>query len=123
MANAQMTQKEMYAFIAEQLADNAEVVAFCNKKIKQITDRKVSPRKVNPEVQERRDNIKNYLETLGKAATVKDIAEALGYTSPQVSGAIRGLVNAGNVEVIEPEQKSKPKTYAFKAAETDVENF
>ena len=120
MANAQMTQKEMYAFIAEQLADNAEVVAFCEKKIKQITDRKVTPRKVNPEVQERRDNIKNYLETLGKATTVKDIAEALGYTSPQVSGAIRGLVNAGTIEVIEPEQKSKPKTYAFKG---DVENF
>lgn len=111
MANNGKTQKEMYAFIAEQLADNMEVVAFCEKKIAQLNDRKKTPRKPNPEVQERRDTIKDYLTSVDAAVAVKDIAEALGFTSPQVSGALRGLVNTGEVEVIEPEQKSKAKTY------------
>lgn len=111
MANNGKTQKEMYAFIAEQLADNMEVVAFCEKKIAQLDNRKNTPRKPNPEVQERRDTIKDYLAGIGAAVAVKDIADALGFTSPQVSGALRGLVNAGDVEVIEPEQKSKAKTY------------
>lgn len=112
MANKNgMTQKEMYAFIAEQLADNAEVVAFCEKKIEQLDNRKNTPRKANPEVQERRDAITNYLSGIEGAQTVKEIADALGFSSPQVTGALRGLVNTGVVLVNEPEQKSKPKTY------------
>ena len=109
--NNGMTQKEMYAFIAEHLADNAEVVAFCTNKINQLNNRKAAPRKANPEVVERREIIKNYLDTFSEPIAVKDIAEALGISSSKVSGALRGLVNAGEVEVVEPEQKSKSKTY------------
>ena len=111
MANAQKTQKEMYALIAELLADNAEVVAFCTKKIDQLDNRKATPRKANPEVQARRDAVVEYLGGIDGAQTVKEIADALGFSSPQVTGALRGLVNAGTVQVNEPEQKSKPKTY------------
>lgn len=118
MADTQKTQKEMYAYIAELLANDPEVVAFCEKKIAQLD--KPSTRKVNPEVQERRNTIKNYLETLGKPVAVKEIGEALGYSSPQITGALRGLVAEGVVETIEPDQKSKPKTYAFV---NSAENF
>ena len=111
MANAQKTQKEMFAYIAELLADNPEVVDFCNHKLNQLNNRKAAPRKANPEVEERREQVKNFLGENGNPMTVKDIADALGFTSPQVTGAIRGLVSAGVVEVVEPEQKSKAKMY------------
>lgn len=108
-----ITQKQIYQHIAEVMADDDMVVEFCEKKIAQIDKRKKTARKPNPEVQERRDNVQAYLEGIDGAATVKDIADALGYSSSQVSGAMRGLVNAGLVEVVEPEQKSKPKGYKF----------
>jgi len=111
MANAQKTQKEMYTYIAELLADNPEVVDFCTHKIEQLDHRKTTPRKANPEVEERRTQIKTFLDGTADPLTVKDIADALGYSSPQVTGALRGLVNAGAVEVVEPEQKSKAKMY------------
>lgn len=114
MANAQMTQKQMYAFIAEQLWDNEEVVTFCNNKIAQLDRRKTAPRKVNAEVQERRDTIAGFLAGQSdRAFAVKEIADTLGYSSPQVTGAIRGLINADVVKAIEPEKKSQPKTYQY----------
>ena len=115
-----ITQKQIYQHIAEVMADDDMVVEFCEKKITQIDNRKKTARKPNPEVQERRDNVRDYLAGIEGAATVKDIADALGYSSSQVSGAMRGLVNAGVVEVVEPEQKSKPKGYKF-VDDTDTE--
>ena len=106
-----ITQKQMFALIAEKCADDEQIVAFCEKKIAQLDNRKRAPRKANPEVQERRDAIKDYLAGQENAVIVKDIADALGFTSPQVTGALRGLVNVGEVEIVEPEQKSKAKAY------------
>ena len=113
----QKTQKEMFAYIKEQLAGDPEVVAFCEKKIEQLNKRKAAPRKANPEVQQRREDIKNFLAGQEDAMIVKDIADALGFTSPQVTGALRGLVNTGEVEVVEPEQKSKAKAYRLTVAD------
>lgn len=106
-----ITQKQIYQHIAEVMADDAMVVEFCEKKIDQLDNRKKTPRKANPEVQERRNAIYDYLVEQDEPIAVKDIAEALGFSSPQVSGALRGLITAGGVEVVEPEQKSKAKTY------------
>jgi len=105
-----ITQKQMFTLIAEKCADDEKIVEFCNLKIAQLDKRKATPRKPNPEVQERRDAIMNHLAGVG-AQTTKEIADALGFTSPQVSGALRGLVNAGAVKVVEPEKKSQPKRY------------
>lgn len=118
MAENGKTQREMYNYIAELLADNEEVVAFCEKKIAQIDSRKTAPRKVDPVVQERRDAIVGLLGGQENPMTVKDIADNLGYTSPQVTGAIRGLINTGQVEVVLPEKKSDSKMY--KLSDTDV---
>ena len=106
-----ITQKQIYQHIAEVMADDAMVVEFCEKKIDQLDNRKKTPRKANPEVQERRDTIQAFLAGQEDAMIVKDIADALGFSSPQVTGALRGLVNTGVVEVVEPEQKSKAKAY------------
>jgi predicted ArsR family transcriptional regulator len=118
-----ITQKQIYQHIAEVMADDDMVVEFCEKKITQIDNRKKTVRKPNPEVQERRDNVQTYLAGIEGAATVKDIADALGYSSSQVSGAMRGLVNAGVVEVVEPEQKSKPKGYKIVDDVNAAESF
>ena len=118
-----ITQKQIYQHIAEVMADDDMVVEFCEKKITQIDNRKKTVRKPNPEVQERRDNVRDYLVGIEGAATVKDIADALGYSSSQVSGAMRGLVNAGVVEVVEPEQKSKPKGYKIVDDVNAAESF
>lgn len=108
-----ITQKQIYQHIAEVMADDEMVVEFCQKKIDQLANRKPSKRKVDPEVQERRDAIRDLLAGLDGAAAVKDIADQLGFTSPQVTGALRGLVAAGIVEAVEPEKKSQPKEYRF----------
>ena len=112
-----ITQKQIYQHIAEVMADDAMVVEFCEKKIDQLDNRKKTPRKANPEVQERRDTIQAFLAGQEDAMIVKDIADALGFSSPQVTGALRGLVNAGIVEVVEPEQKSKAKAYRIAVAD------
>lgn len=120
-----ITQKQMFALIAEKCADDEKIVEFCNLKIAQLDKRKATPRKPNPEVQERRDAVMNYLGEVG-AQTTKEIADALGFTSPQVSGALRGLVNAGAVKVIEPDKKSQPKKYDLADADNGsdpVEEF
>lgn len=112
-----ITQKQIYQHIAEVMADDAMVVEFCEKKIDQLDNRKKTPRKANPEVQERRDTIQAFLAGQEDAMIVKDIADALGFSSPQVTGALRGLVNTGVVEVVEPEQKSKAKAYRIAVAD------
>lgn len=112
MANTEKTQKQMYQYIAEQLADDAEVVAFCEKKVAQLDKRKSTPRKPSAEVLERREAVLNFLKGV-ESATVADIAEALGYSSPQVTGAIRGL--GDQVTAIEGDKKSAPKQYAVVA--------
>ena len=112
-----ITQKQIYQHIAEVMADDAMVVEFCEKKIDQLDNRKKTPRKANPEVQERRDTIQAFLAGQEDAIIVKDIADALGFSSPQVTGALRGLVNTGVVEVVEPEQKSKAKAYRIAVAD------
>lgn len=115
MAEIKKTQRDMYALIAELLADNVEVVEFCNLKMNQIDNRKNSLHRVPADVQERRDAVVEFLKAQEGPVTVKEIAEALGFSSPKVSGAMRGLVTAGIVETVEPEQKSKAKAYQLVA--------
>ena len=107
MADTQKTQKQMYEYI-KTLVDDAEVIDFCDKKITQLENRKSSPRKPSQEVLDRREAVLNFLQGV-ETATVADIAAALDFTSPQVTGAIRGL--GDKVEVIESEKKSAPKSY------------
>lgn len=111
MAEKKMTQREIYQHIMDALPEDAEVVEFCQKKIDQLDHRKTTPRKPNQEVVERRQAVYDFLSNADSAYTVGDLSAALGYTSPQITGAMRGLINEGRIEVIEPEQKSKPKMY------------
>lgn len=116
-----ITQKQMFTLIAEKCADDEQIVEFCQAKIAQLDKRKNAPRKTPEDVLQRRQAVKDYLAGVEKAA-VKDIADALGFTSPQVTGAIRGLGDAVVAE--EGEKKSAPKQYRLAdAAATEVDQF
>ena len=116
-----ITQKQMFTLIAEKCADDEQIVKFCQDRIAQLDKRRNAPRKTPEDVLQRRQAVLDYLGGVEKAA-VKDIADALGFTSPQVTGAIRGLGDAVVAE--EGEKKSAPKQYRLADAEVDeVEQF
>lgn len=94
-----MTKKEMFGFIATTMADNEEVVEFCNHQIDLLDARKASKglskaQKANLEVLE---NIKSALAEIGSAVTVTDLIKmspALeGLTNQKVSALLRKLVD------------------------------
>lgn len=95
-----MTKREMYANIATLLADNEEVVNFCNHEIDLLNSRKSSSKgmtkvqKANVEVKEA---IVNALAAAGSALTVTELlsCEGLaGYTNQKISALLRQLVDA-----------------------------
>lgn len=95
-----MTEKEMYKHIAEGMANDAEVVAFCEKKVAQIEKRAARPRKA------KFDEVKNdfalsvieVLEDAEGQLTAAEIAGVLGedVKTQAVNGAIK-RIQAGNV--------------------------
>lgn len=94
-----MTKKEMFANIATLLADNTEVVEFCNHQIELLSNRKsyksmTKTQKANVEVME---NIKLALAEVGEAVTVTELiasSDALeGLTNQKVSALLRKLVD------------------------------
>ena len=98
-----MTKREMYANIATLLADNAEVVEFCNHEIELLSNRKGShsltkTQKENVGIME---TIKVALADVGSPITVTDLIasnEALnGFTNQKVSALLRKLVDNGSV--------------------------
>jgi len=98
-----MTKREMYANIATLLADNAEVVEFCNHEIELLTNRKGShsmtkTQKENVGIME---TIKTALAEVDAPITVTDLiasSEALnGFTNQKVSALLRKLVDNGSV--------------------------
>jgi DNA-binding transcriptional ArsR family regulator len=119
-----MTQKQIYQHIMSVMNDDEVVVEFCEKKIAQLDKHTTSKRKVSPEVQERRDMVMAFMRNAPtESYAVKDLASALGYSSSQVSGAMRGLINAGVVEVVESEKKSQPKQYRLVGADDEDMDF
>lgn len=94
-----MTKRDMYANIATLLADNAEVVAFCEKEIELLSHRSASKgltktQKANLEVMEA---IKVALAEIGSAVTVTDLiaqsASLAGFTNQKISALLRKLVD------------------------------
>lgn len=92
------TKRDMYANIATLLADNAEVVEFCNHEIELLTNRSSSKsmtktQKANLEVMEA---IKVALAEIGSAVTVTDLiaqsASLAGYTNQKISALLRKMI-------------------------------
>lgn len=112
MAEKQMTQKQMYAFIAEQMADHAEVVAFCEKKIEQL-DKPRKPRKTDEAVVARREAALAVLKDADGPMAGSAVAEVAGMTPGQATAALRYLVDNGIAVKFQGEKSKDPMTYAL----------
>lgn len=121
MAEIKTTQKDLYNRIANLLADDPEIVEFCQKKIAQIERNAARPRKakVNQEVVDFRENVYNKLAEIGEPVTNKELAAEFGVSAQKMSAALRFLVKEGRVARIEGEKKSAPATFAV--ADVDAE--
>ena len=102
-----MTKREMYSTIRTLLADNEEVVAFCDHEIELLSRPKVKKPTKN---QQENEGIRNAsLEVLsdGSAMTISDIVTAIGgnYTNQRISALVRQLKMAD--EVVRTEVKGK----------------
>lgn len=119
MAEKKMTRKQMFAHIAEVMAEDTEVVEFCNHQIELIEKNAARPRKTkkNAEVETFRANVHAYMETVEGEVTAKVVAEALteslemGISVQKASAALRFLAQEGIV--IAHENGSKAKTYSI----------
>ena len=113
MAETKTTQKDLYIRIANEMAYDPEVVAFCQKKIEQIERNAARPRKtkVNQEVVDFRNAVYAKLLEFDEPQTNKDMAAEFGVTAQKMSAALRFLVKEGRVERIEPEKKSGAATF------------
>ena len=98
-----MTKKEMYANIANLLADNAEVVEFCDHEIKLLNARKGSKsltktQKANEGIM---DIILTTLEGFEDGVTVTDLIascdELNGMTNQKISALLRKLIERKEV--------------------------
>lgn len=107
-----MTQKQMYAFIAEQMADYAEVVEFCEKKIEQLSKER-KPRKTAEDVIARREAAMAILAGADGPMAGKAVAEAAGMTPGQATAALRWLVEQGKAVKFAGEKAKDPATYAI----------
>ena len=113
MAEIKTTQKDLYTRIANLLADDPEIVEFCNKKIDQLNRNAARPRKakVNQEVIDFREDVYNKLVEIGEPVTNKEMAAEFAVSAQKMSAALRFLVKEGRVERIEGEKKSAPATF------------
>ncbi len=98
-----MTKKEMFANIANLLADNAEVVEFCNHEVELLENRKSSKKgmtatqKANVEV---KAVISDVLAGAEDALTVTELLadeRLASYTNQKISALLRQMVIANEV--------------------------
>lgn len=117
MAEIKTTQKDLYARIMIALADDPEIVEFCERKIAQLERNAARPHKprVNQEVVDFRANVLNYLRidapNENAAKTNKELAEHFGVSAQKMSAALRFLVADGSVIRVEGEKKSAPARF------------
>lgn len=107
-----MTKKEMFANIANLLADNAEVVDFCNHEISLLESRKTSKgltktQKDNEVIMEK---IALALSTMDEPVTVTELIVSgnglEGLTNQKVSALLRKMIEDGQVEKIIEKKKA-----------------
>lgn len=105
------TQKEMFIHIMKTLADDAEVVEFCEHKIAQLS----KPRKkvVNQEAIDFAKAVATFLADMECPKTCTEVAEAMECSTSKASAALKRLVNSELVIEIEPAKKSGKKTYVI----------
>ena len=98
-----MTKKEMFEVIATAMADNAEVVEFCNHEIalleKRYANKSTKPSKKQVENEALKGRIVEVLKSADAPMTISEIKERLGedFTSQKISALLTQLVKADTV--------------------------
>lgn len=134
MTDAKMTQKEMYAHIAEAMVEDEAVVEFCKNKIAQLEKRAAAPRKprFNAAANDFALVVIDTLRAADGPMTNKEIVEMVNeagvwdepVSAQKVSAALRKIAAGAVVDgdknpvavelvITEGEKASDPKTFAL----------
>lgn len=112
MAN-KLTKKD-YLKVLKGLAEQAgemEAVAFCEKEIERLANRKVSQTKTQKENEGIKDTIVAALVKLGKAVTVSELqaedAEMAQYSNQKLSALLKQLTEGEGARVVKTVEKKK----------------
>lgn len=108
MAN-KVTKRDYFTMIKSAMADNADIVAFCDHEI-ELLDAKAlraknatrKPTKAQLENAALADEIVDYVASAADRVTIKDVADKFDKSSQKVTPIMNGLVDAGKlVKVVE----------------------
>lgn len=106
-----ITRKDLFARIAETMADDPQVVEMCEKYIAQLSKPRVH--KTKPEVIEFRAAVADYIANAEEPLTNKEVAAYFEVSAQKAAAALRWLVGNGNVVRIEGEKKNDPATFVL----------
>ena len=100
---AKMTEKEMYTMIAEQMSDNADVVAFCAKKVEQLSKKRSDNSKAKAETEARMEKVYAALEEADRPVQISELVkitsdeEVASWNGQRITALMGKLLKAGRV--------------------------
>ena len=91
-----MNKKQMYQHIMANMADDIEVVKFCNKEIEMLD--KKNAKKTNPEVEKYRSYVLALIQSNPDTVfTSKMVADSLGGSSRKAAVHLKYLADNGDI--------------------------
>ena len=115
MANKKTTKREYYELIKSKLADNAEIVAFCDHEIELLDNRKKTTdgeKKLTPKQKENLALVATILDNM-EVDTIYSISDmqrkievCKELTNQKISSLIRQAMSDGTVERVEVKGKA-----------------
>lgn len=115
MANKKTTKREYYELIKSKLADNAEIVAFCDHEIELLENRKKTvdgEKKLTPKQKENLALVATILDNM-EVDTIYSISDmqrkievCKELTNQKISSLIRQAMSDGTVERVEVKGKA-----------------
>ena len=115
MANKKTTKREYYALIKSKLADNAEIVAFCDHEIELLDNRKKTvdgEKKLTPKQKENLALVATILDNmeLDTIYSISDMQRKIEVckelTNQKISSLIRQAMSDGTIERVEVKGKA-----------------
>ena len=115
MANKKTTKREYYELIKSKLADNAEIVAFCDHEIELLDNRKKTvdgEKKLTPKQKEKLALVATILDNM-EVDTIYSISDmqrkievCKELTNQKISSLIRQAMSDGTIERVEVKGKA-----------------
>ena len=115
MANKKTTKREYYEIIKSKLADNAEIVAFCDHEIELLDNRKKTvdgEKKLTPQTKENLAIVATILDNM-EVDTIYSISDmqrkievCKELTNQKISSLIRQAMSDGTIERVEVKGKA-----------------